>query len=53
MKRRTETALCIICAVILAWFIISWIDVCLHNGNENPQYATWNLLTMIFSKGGN
>lgn len=53
MKKGIEIAVYIICTVILVWFIISWVDVCLHNGNENPVYADWNLLTMIFAKGGN
>lgn len=51
MKKGIEIAVYVICTVILVWFIISWIDVVLHNGNENPQYAEWNLLTLIFSKG--
>ena len=51
MKKGIEITVYVICTVILVWFIISWIDVVLHNGNENPQYATWNLLTWIFSKG--
>lgn len=53
MKKGIEIAVYVICTVILAWLLLSWIDVVLHNGNENPVYAEWNLLTMIFMKGGN
>lgn len=51
-KHRTETIICIICALICVWLIICWANVVLHNGNANYDYPWWNLFTWI-TKGGN
>lgn len=52
MKRRTETIIYIICTLILAWLIMCWINVIVHNGNPSYEYPWWNLFTWI-AKGGN
>ena len=41
----------IILIVIIAWFILSYIDVMIKTGTPNPQnrpqYGNWNLLTTV------
>lgn len=34
---------------ILGWAIISWVQICLFNTNEDPfsHYSWWNLWTML------
>ena len=46
-KRKLEIVLYIICGLILVWFGASYADVILHNGNENPVYAVWNVFTWL------
>lgn len=35
----------IICFIILAWLLISWIDVATHNLNKGYEYGKWNIFT--------
>lgn len=32
----------------VAWFLLSWVDVILHNTTLNPVYQPWNLFTLFF-----
>lgn len=45
MKKAKANAIYIICAIILAWLIASWINVAIHNGNLNYVYPKWNVFT--------
>lgn len=49
MKRKITKAnvIYVICASILVWMIASWVDTIAHNGNENPQYASWNMFALL------
>ena len=52
MKKKIETIFYIICVIILAWIMICWINVAIHNGNANYVYPAWNIFTWL-AKGGN
>lgn len=47
MKQKTEIIIYTICTVALLWLILSWIDICIHNGNHNPKYGKWNILVWV------
>lgn len=49
MKRKITKAnvIYVICTLILVWMIASWVDTITHNGNENPQYASWNMFALL------
>lgn len=34
--------------IITGWFLISWIDVVLHNLNDEPIYQAWNIIALLF-----
>ena len=51
MKKKTETIICIICALICIWLIMCWINVVAHNGNASYEYPAWNLFSWL-AKGG-
>ena len=53
MKKKMETMFYIICVIIIAWVMICWINVVIHNGNANYEYPAWNLFTWLATKGGN
>lgn len=59
MKRRLNKKHCIdfvmtaVCALILAYFLASFIDVNLHNRpftDSYGDYADWNIFTIIFKE---
>lgn len=29
------------------WVFLSWVDIVLHNTQENPVYQIWNFFTML------
>lgn len=39
--------LAVAAVVFILWFLISFFDVILHNGMENPTYLSWNLLGIL------
>ena len=46
MKNRAKgNVIYIICAIIIAWVMVCWINVVLHNGNKNYVYPRWNMFT--------
>lgn len=47
MKRKIENTMYIICALIIAWIMVCWINVAIHNGNQNYVYPKWNIFTWI------
>lgn len=43
----------IICLVVITlfivWFLISYIEVNIHNLSENPQYWNWNIFEVLLN----
>lgn len=48
MGRRLLNMGAAVAAVLLLWFIASWVDVVLHNLDPNPVYQWWNLFVLLF-----
>ena len=34
--------------LLMAWMIISWIDIVAHNLDPQPVYQAWNLFAILF-----
>lgn len=34
--------------LVVGWFGISWIDVVLHNLDDEPVYQAWNIFALLF-----
>lgn len=45
MKRKIENTMYIICALIIAWIMVCWINVAIHNGCPTYDYPRWNMFT--------
>lgn len=47
--RRIVDIIVIICIIFLAWFIISYVDVIMHNSSFNGGPALpWNMFKVLF-----
>lgn len=46
-QHKVALIITIVCALLLLWLIVSYIDVIMHNGMEHI-YAKWNLFTLLF-----
>ena len=48
-QHKVALIITIVCALLLLWLIISYIDVIMHNGiGMEHIYAKWNLFTLLF-----
>jgi len=47
--RKISYIIIAIMALILMWFVISWVDVIAHNTMPYVIYHNWNLFYMLFS----
>ena len=47
MKGKLEKIFNGICAIVLIWLVLSFVDVNIHNLGDQ-QYAWWNLFVLIF-----
>lgn len=45
MKKVKANLIYGICAIILAWMIVCWVNVVCHNGNKDYVYPRWNMFT--------
>lgn len=50
MKAKIKVALYAICVILLAWIIVSTMEVMLYNGNENYEYSKANLYVVLTSE---
>lgn len=48
MRRKAEIILLSVCSSILAWMILSFIDINAHNMTDK-EYATWNAFCLFLS----
>lgn len=46
--KKVQLVIDVACVAWLAWFLLSWVDVVLHNTMPNPVYQPWNLFTLFF-----
>lgn len=48
-QHKVALIITIVCALLLLWLIVSYIDVIMHNGiGIEHIYAKWNLFTLLF-----
>ena len=45
---RVVNVLTGVCGLVMAWGVLSWVDVVMHNLNPNPVYQAWNLFAIFF-----
>lgn len=50
MKKITKTVVGIICVLLLVWFVVSFIDIVLHNTTSGNSYGSWNVISQLFEK---
>lgn len=46
--KKVQLVINVVCVAWLVWFLLSWVDVILHNTTLNPVYQPWNLFTLFF-----
>lgn len=39
-----------VCFTIVAWFIVSYLDIVFHNLSSEYEYPDWNLLVTLMEK---
>ncbi len=50
MKKKMEKAgnvLCVFCALLMVWMLISFIEVNAKNLSENPVYNDYNFFVLL------
>ena len=45
--KALDRALLLILIMFGAWFIMSWINICVNNVQPEPVYAAWNMITLM------
>ena len=40
----------ILMIMAIMWFVLSYLDVVLHNLDENPQYQGWNIFKIMVER---
>ena len=45
--RKSEKVLYIVCILIMAWLVLSFINVIMHNMSDY-NYASWNVIEILF-----
>ena len=46
--KKVSNVFFVMAIIVLAWGVISWVDIFAHNLSPNPQYLPFNLLVLIF-----
>ena len=49
--KAIKTTYLLLTFVFLAWLLLSWLDVILHNTAPGYEYTNLNLIYLIFKKG--
>lgn len=44
MMKKLTNVLAIAIVVVIAWSVLSWIEICCKNLDENPQYSDYNII---------
>lgn len=47
-KKLFEKVMTIACMALVLWIAASFIDVNLHNVEEHPTYASWNMFNGMY-----
>lgn len=45
-KKEIETLIYVICALVILWIFVSFIEVNMHNMNDHI-YSKWNFFTLL------
>ena len=43
VKKFLSNIYTLVCMLFVAWVILSWIDVIIHNTSDNPTYSNLNI----------
>ena len=52
MMKTIKNILFIGLMIFTAWFMVSYIDIILHNLDDEPIYKAWNLFTILIEMRG-
>ena len=45
-KKEIEFLICVICALVILWIFVSFIEVNMHNMTDHT-YSKWNFFTLL------
>lgn len=48
MKTIAKTIYYVVVITIVAWFLLSWTEIAMHNGMPGHVYSTLNLFGILF-----
>lgn len=47
MKKFLSNVITAVSVIFIAWFVLSWVEVCCKNTAPDPQYSPLNLLVIL------